>query len=180
MRVLLNAVLAAVALLPFQEAWGLSTRSPNPVIKVAANGMSLLKPIFKAEAELQAAVLGKIGGVDKDSVSKEIQKNKRQNKVLVYTYGLSPFSTETKAMLDASGYDYTSIELGPEWFLLGGKGSEARVALSKELGDNGSTSLPKVFIGGKCIGGCSELASIVDEGKLDVLMRKAGAKKIRK
>lgn len=120
---------------------------PNPAIKLAANGMSLLKPIFALEASLQAAVLGAITNVDKEAVAAEIESLKNENKVLIYTYGLSPFSTEALSMLDESGCEYTNIELGAEWFLLGGEASETRVALSKEV-ESGATSLPKIFIGG--------------------------------
>lgn len=150
--------------------------SANPVVKLAANGMSLLKPIFQLEAGLQAGILGAIGSVDKSSVSAEIEDNKKKNKVLIYTYGLSPFSTGALSVLDDSGYEYSKIELGAEWFLLGGEASETRVALSKEV-DSGATSLPKIFIGGTCIGGYAELANIVDSGDLDDIMKKAGAKK---
>ena len=149
----------------------------NPAIKVAANGMSLLKPIFAAEASLQSAVLGAIGGVDKESVAAEIQALKKENKVLIYTYGLSPFSTEALALLDSTGYEYKNVKLGEEWFLLGGEGSETRVALSKEL-ESGATSLPKIFIGGKCIGGYSELAALAESGELDSTLKSAKAKKI--
>merc|ERR1712071_513651 len=135
-------------------------------IKLAANGMSLLKPLFAAEANLQAALLGAIGKVDKEAVASTIDALKKENKVLIYTYGLSPFSSEALSLLDASGYDYTNIELGKEWFLLGGEGSETRVALSKEV-SSGATSLPKIFIGGECIGGCAELANLVESGELD-------------
>ena len=151
---------------------------PNLPIKIAAQGMGLLKPIFQAEALVQAAALGALTGVDKAAVAEEIEQNKRANKVLIYTYGLSPFSAEAIAMLEGSGYEYTQIELGLEWFLLGGKGSETRVALSKEL-EGGATSLPKIFIGGKCIGGCAELAALVEGGELDAMMRSAGARRRR-
>ena len=147
---------------------------PNPAIKLAANGMSLLKPIFALEANLQAAVLGAIANVDKDVVASNIETLKAENKVLIYTYGLSPFSTEALSLLDASGYEYTNVELGKEWFLLGGEASETRVALSNEV-EGGATSLPKVFIGGECIGGCAELASLVESGELDAKMKKAKA-----
>ena len=154
------------------------TAKPNPVIKAAANGMSLLKPIFALEANLQAAVLGAIFKVDKDEVAAEIESLKKDNNVLIYTYGLSPFSTEALSILDQAGVDYTNIELGAEWFALGGKGSETRVALSKEV-EGGATSLPKIFIGGECIGGCAELAELVESGELDVKVKsvkKGGAK----
>lgn len=138
---------------------------PNPVIKLAANGMSLLKPIFALEANLQAVVLGAITKVDKEAVVSDIEAMKSANDVLIYTYGLSPFSTEALSILDASGTEYANIELGLEWFLLGGEGSETRMALSRMV-EGGATSLPKVFIGGECIGGCAELAAIAETGEL--------------
>lgn len=146
----------------------------NPVIKIAAQGMSLLKPVFQLEAQLQAAVLG--ATTDKDQVAQEIADIIKANKIVIYTYAVSPFSTEAVAVLDAAGYDYLKIELGLEWFALGGKGSETRVALSR-LVETGATSLPKIFIGGTCIGGYAELAALVDSGELEVVMKKAGAKK---
>ena len=158
----------ALLLLSATSVAGLA--SPNPAIKVMAQGMSLLKPVFAAEAQLQAAVLG--GSVDTDDVVAEIAANKKANKVLVYTYGLSPFSTEALSMLEDSGYEYTNIELGPEWFLLGGAESVTRVELSKEV-ESGATSLPKIFIGGNCIGGCAELAELVETGELDSTMKAA-------
>ena len=144
--------------------------SPNPVINVAARGMSLLAPVFKAEASLQANLLG--GAQALAEAEKELAAAKKNNKVLIYTYGLSPFSTEAISLLDASGYDFTKIELGAEWFLLGGKGSALRQVMGAEVA-NGATSLPKIFIGGQCIGGYAELSSLVESGELEMLMKKA-------
>jgi len=90
----------------------------------------------------------------------------------MYTYGLSPFSSEARNILEATDYEFTEIELGAEWFALGGKGSVTRVALSEEV-DSGATSLPKIFIGGKCIGGCSELSDLATSGELDTLLSQA-------
>ncbi len=149
--------------------------SPNAAIKVAANGMSLLKPIFAAEASLQATVLGGLAKVDADEVKAAIEFEKKTNGVLIYTYGLSPFSSEALSILDQSGYPYKNIELGAEWFLLGGEESQTRVELGKD--GNFGTSLPKIFIGGECIGGCAELVTLVEEGKLDEVMKKAKVSK---
>mmetsp|Transcript_1449 Transcript_1449/g.3959 ORF Transcript_1449/g.3959 Transcript_1449/m.3959 type:complete len:184 (-) Transcript_1449:51-602(-) len=145
----------------------------NPVIKLMANGMKLAKPAFVAEAKVQASVLG--SGVDIDQVSEEIKNEVSRDKIVVYTYGLSPFSSEALSILDKGGYEYNNIELGAEWFLLGGKNSVKRVVLSNQV-ENGATSLPKVFIGGKCIGGCAELAEAAESGTLDALVSKAGTK----
>lgn len=147
-----------------------SARAPNGAVKAMAQGMNLFKPVFGAEAKLQAAVLG--GKVDPESVAADIAAAKKANKALIYTYSLSPFSTEALSILEASGYEYTNEELGAEWFTLGGVESVTRVELSKEV-ENGATSLPKIFIGGKCVGGCAELASIAENGELDTLMKQA-------
>jgi glutaredoxin-related protein len=152
-----------------------SRQAPNPVITAMANGMTLLKPIFAAEAKLQASLLGsKV--LDQD-VSQEIASEVKASNIVVYTYGLSPFSTEAVSILKGTGYDFTTIEVGAEWFLLNGKDSVKRVLLS-EFVDNGATSLPKVFVGGKCIGGCAELAQSVQSGEFDLLVN-SGKKKMK-
>ena len=168
----MKTTLSLLAILSAANAY-----SPNPAINVAAKGMSLLKPIFKAEAELQAAALGALSNVDKDSIISEINDNKTKNKALIYTYGLSPFSSEAVKILEGTGYEFTEIELGKEWFLLGGEGSVTRVALSAEAAD-GATSLPKIFIGGECIGGCSALSDLAESGELETLLNKAKVPKI--
>ena len=164
---LLAAVPAASAL-----SGEVVTRNPSPVIKAMANGMTLLKPIFGVEAKIQASVLG--AGVDEAEVSQEIASEVKSSPVVIYTYGLSPFSAEATAILDATGCDYKKIEVGPEWFLLDGKDSVKRVLLS-EFVDNGATSLPKVFVNGDCIGGCAELAESVSSGEFDSLVKPAKA-----
>merc|ERR1719469_32176 len=151
--------------------------APNPAITFAAKGMSLLRPIFKAEALVQAAALGTISGVEKENVVQQIAENKAKNKALIYTYGLSPFSSEAVKILEETGYEFTNIELGAEWFLLGGEASLTRVALSEEV-DDGATSLPKIFIGGNCIGGCSDLADLSEAGELESLLKQAKVPKI--
>lgn len=139
----------------------------NPAIKVMANGMTLLKPIFAAEAKLQANLLG--SKVDSETVSQEIAEQVKSSPIVVYTYGLSPFSSEAVALLQKTGYEFEEIEVGPEWFLLNGANSVKRVLLS-EMVENGATSLPKVFVKGNCIGGCAELANLVESGELGSMM----------
>ena len=80
-----------------------------------------LKPIFGLEAKLQGAVLGAIGGVDPEDVRAELDelKSKSSPGCVIYTYGLSPFSTEAVAVLEATGCKFEKRELGLEWFLLG-------------------------------------------------------------
>jgi glutaredoxin len=156
------------------------TASINTVIKVAANGMSLLRPIFAVEANIQASLLATLTNLDKDAVASDLRGQivaaKKEKKALIYTYGLSPFSSSAIELLDSIGYQYTNIELGLEWFLLGPSESEIRMLLSQEVND-GATSLPKIFIGEECIGGYKELCAIVESGEVDALMKKGGVAK---
>jgi len=46
-----------------------------------------------------------------DDVIAEINQNKNENPCLIYTYKLSPFSSEALALLEVSGYEYTNIEV---------------------------------------------------------------------
>jgi len=154
------SALTIIPVIAFADAY-----VPNAAVGIAAKGMGLLKPIFKLEAEIQAAALGGISKVDKDEVISEINDLKKKNKALIYTYGLSPFSVEARNILESTDFEFTEVELGKEWFLLGGKESVTRVALSEEV-EGGATSLPKIFIGGKCIGGCNELAELAKSGEL--------------
>lgn len=144
------------------------TRAPSPIVNGLAKGMTLLKPVFAAEAKLQASLLGT--KVDSEAVSREIAVEIKSKPVVIYTYGLSPFSAEAVAILDGTGVDYKKIEVGAEWFLLDGKDSVKRVLLS-EFVENGATSLPKVFVKGQCIGGCAELSDSVTSGKFDELVK---------
>jgi glutaredoxin len=111
--------------------------------------MSLLSFLFQLENRLQAKLLG-AEDVDYAAARKEIEDTISSSKVVVYTYGLSPFSSETLAVLNEIGADYHNIELGLEWFLLGKEKSAMRAEL---LEMTGQSSLPHVFINGKHVGG---------------------------
>lgn len=147
----------------------------NPVIKVAGQGMNLLKPIFSLESKIQAGVLGAVGGVDSEEVISELTAVK-DTPCVIYTYGLSPFSTEALAVLENTGCKFEKRELGLEWFLLGPRASVLRLELENLTGQS---SLPHVFIGGESIGGLSTgtpgLAALVESGELETKLKKAKA-----
>ena len=129
---------------------------PNELLEWTSNNvMSLAKPIFKVLAPLQASA-----GEDDDSnydqklktVTKEIEEETTSSPVVVYTYDLSPFSSETTLVLDRLGVDYKKISLGKEWLpgLIAENGAIKRAAL---LEMTGQSSLPHIFVNGKPIGG---------------------------
>lgn len=149
---------------------------PNAALKLAGKGMSLLKPIFDVEAEVQALVLN-LGSYDADEVRADIEATARSAPVVVYSYPLSPFSAQALATLRSTGADVREVALGPEWFLLGPRASATRVELRKMYGQG---SLPHVFIGGQWIGGLATgadggLAGVVERDELVPMLRKARA-----
>eukprot|EP00537_Pseudo-nitzschia_pungens_P005077 CAMPEP_0172367426 /NCGR_PEP_ID=MMETSP1060-20121228/21347_1 /TAXON_ID=37318 /ORGANISM="Pseudo-nitzschia pungens, Strain cf. cingulata" /LENGTH=484 /DNA_ID=CAMNT_0013091661 /DNA_START=77 /DNA_END=1531 /DNA_ORIENTATION=- len=121
---------------------------------ISNNVMSLAKPIFGFLAPLQA------GEKDTDSnytenlnrAKREIDGEVNSDEVVVYTYELSPFSSETKSLLDRLGVEYKEISLGKEWIpgLIAENGAIKRAAL---LDMTGQSSLPHIFVDGKPIGG---------------------------
>jgi glutaredoxin len=105
--------------------------------------------LFKLENKLQAKALGADEG-DFVAARKEIENTISSDKIVIYTYGLSPFSTEATAVLDEIGAQYKEVKLGLEWFLLDKDKSTIRAEL---LEMTGQSSLPHVFIDGKHVGG---------------------------
>lgn len=113
-------------------------------LKPAGKAMKIISSLFKLENKLQAQLLG-ADDADYTAARKDIERAISKHKILVYTYGLSPFSSETLAVLDEVGADYTNLEVGLEWFLLDKEKSVLRAEL---LEMTGQSSLPHVFIDG--------------------------------
>lgn len=129
---------------------------PNELLQLVSNSLlPLFKPLFSALTPIQAGSRREVHSeyeVEISNAKKAINKEVSQAPVVVYTYDLSPFSSETKELLDNLDIPYTDISLGKEWFpfLIAEGGSAKRAAL---LEMTGQSSLPHVFIGGKSIGG---------------------------
>lgn len=125
---------------------------------ISENIMEHLKPIF---TELLLPWQAGSTRLEDEEFKKRIEKslseiaretNGADEAVVVYTYSLSPFSAETKNVLDRLKIPYKEISLGKEWLpgLLAPGGAEKRAAL---LQLTGQSSLPHIFVGGKSIGG---------------------------
>jgi len=134
--------------------------------------MSVLKPLYKLEAPLQA------GNYDKAAVRATINREIGGAAVVVYSYTLSPFCTEAKKILRDAGATIQVVELGDEWVpgLLPAGGAAVRAELGAMTGQ---TSMPHIFIGGASIGGLATgtpgLKSLLNSGDLDQKLREAGA-----
>lgn len=145
---------------------------------IASAAMGLLKPAFAAEAKWQAQTLG--GKEAQAAALKQLDESVASAPVVVYTYTLSPFSTEALALLDATGCEYKTVELGLEWFLLDSVGSSIRALLLERYG---MSSLPHIFIGGESVGGLYSgnaagapgLVELKRRGELTGMLQAAGA-----
>jgi glutaredoxin-related protein len=151
-------------------------KEPNLAVSLAGKAMPLLGPIFNFEAVVQALVTN-LGGYDEDEVRTEIADTVKSAPVVIYTYPLSPFSSEALAVLESTGCEIKNVPLGLEWFALGPKGSATRVELRKLYGQG---SLPHCFIGGEWVGGLATgadggLAGLVERDELVPKLRKARA-----
>lgn len=129
---------------------------PNEVLEGISNiVLPWFRPILTLLTPWQAGSLDN----DKHQYEKDIELAQIQiteevtsNPVVIYTYGLSPFSIEAKKLLENLDIPYKEVSLGGEWLpgLIGEGGSKKRAAL---LEMTGQSSLPNIFIGGKSIGG---------------------------
>ena len=170
-----RTVARRAALLGFSSAAVLAPAAARAedLLEVAGKVVTVLKPLYGFEAPLQA------GAYDKAAVRARIERDVRSGPVVVYSYTLSPFCTEAKALLAAQGAKVTVIELGDEeWVpgLLPAGGAAVRAELGAMTGQ---TSMPHVFIGGASIGGLASgtpgLKALLRDGSLRDKLKAAGA-----
>jgi glutaredoxin len=169
-----RTVARRAALLGFSSAAVLAPAAARAedLLEAAGKLVTVLKPLYGFEAPLQA------GAYDKAAVRARIERDVRSGPVVVYSYTLSPFCTEAKALLAAQGAKVTVIELGDEWVpgLLPAGGAAVRAELGAMTGQ---TSMPHVFIGGASIGGLASgtpgLKALLRDGSLRDKLKAAGA-----
>ncbi len=138
------------------DEYALWTPPPEVLEWASENIMAVLKPIFARLVPLQAGAKQLDEGDYNTKIEKALSEIEAETKadepVVVYTYALSPFSLETKKLLDRLKIPYKEISLGQEWipgFLAPG-GAEKRAALVQLTGQS---SLPHIFVRGNPIGG---------------------------
>ncbi|GAX29200.1 anaphase-promoting complex subunit 7 [Fistulifera solaris] len=127
---------------------------PNELLQWASDVvLPTVRPLLALVAPWQAGSRG----ADPEQYAQSIQQAISQidamtalHPVVVYTYDLSPFCTETKALLGRLKLEYKEISLGLEWIPGLLKEPVLRAAL---LEKTGQSSLPHIFIGGESIGG---------------------------
>jgi len=96
-----------------------------------------------------------------------VQKMINEHAVMVFSKPSCPYCKMAKEVLDGIGVDYCVEEID--------KRSDCDKLQDVFLQMTGGRTVPRVFVGGKCIGGGSETYSLHNQGKLIPLAKESGA-----
>ena len=80
--------------------------------------------------------------------------------VTIYTKLRCPYCVKAKRLFDIKKVSYTEVNLE-------GKFEEAQALFQK----TGFRTVPQIFIGEDCIGGCDDLYALDADGKLDGMLQ---------
>lgn len=83
-----------------------------------------------------------------------------QNKVEIYYWTTCPFCRRALGLLDQKSVQYTGYDITGD--------EAARAKMVERTG--GPKSVPQIFINNKLIGGCDDLHTLEEQGKLDGLL----------
>ncbi|WYZ46771.1 hypothetical protein EsH8_IX_000996 [Colletotrichum jinshuiense] len=103
------------------------------------------------------------------ATKQKVQQLIDDNKVVVFSKSYCPYCRATKSVLDELNADYEVLELDQI-----DDGSAIQDALQEITGQR---TVPNSFISQKHIGGNSDLQGLLKGGKLENLLREAGALK---
>ncbi|KAK1981569.1 glutaredoxin [Colletotrichum cereale] len=103
------------------------------------------------------------------ATKQKVQQLIDDNKVVVFSKTYCPYCRQTKSVLDELDTDYTVLELDQ---------MEDGNAIQDALQEiSGQRTVPNSFIAQKHIGGNSDLQGLLKGGKLENLLKEAGALK---
>ena len=108
------------------------------------------------------------GDFDEEAITLKVDSFIEENPVAMFSFTTCPFCRRAKDFLDEKGVQYKSLELDE---LEGNTGNEIRAVLGRRVK---RTSVPCIFIGGECIGGCNDgpgLLPLSETGELDKMLQ---------
>jgi glutaredoxin 3 len=98
-----------------------------------------------------------------------IQAEIKSHPVVVFSKSYCPYCARAKSALASTGVRGKDIVVHELDNMADG------AAIQSALSFTGATSVPRVFVGGKCIGGGDDTAALAASGKLKDLVKAAGA-----
>lgn len=101
-------------------------------------------------------------------MAEQFVKEQIENPVIVFSKSYCPFCTRVKAMLREAGVkDLKVIELDQR--------DDCGEIQDSLLRMTGARTVPRVFIGGKSVGGSDDVAALANNGQLVPKLKEAGA-----
>uniref|UniRef100_A0A7S4QPI6 Glutaredoxin domain-containing protein n=1 Tax=Alexandrium monilatum TaxID=311494 RepID=A0A7S4QPI6_9DINO len=140
----------------------------------AAGPSALAFALQQREAATARAATGSGSRVDSRAANKqEIDTLIATTPALIVSKASCPFCIKAKVALDQMGAEYKVLELENMF----GQALVDDVAAVQDymLEKTGARSVPRVFIGGRFVGGCDDLMAKKYSGELLVLLQAAGA-----
>lgn len=150
---------------------------PSELLRWASDQIVVLvKPLFEATAPALAGSGSNDYEERLQAAKQKLESDIKAAPVVIYTYSLSPFSSEAKSVLDNLEVEYREISLGAEWIPGLIDDSAMRVALFEKTGQS---SLPHIFVDGQSIGGLFSgtpgLVPSLEEGSFVAMVKNASA-----
>ena len=138
--------------------WAEATSLANKVSEAMASGPGYA---FKqAVADIVA------GEYDAEAIRDTIESHVASSRVSMFSFSTCPFCRKSKDLLDECGISYAAMELDERQ-----DGNQLRAELGKMTK---RTSVPAIFIDGRCIGGCNDgspgLVPLAESGELRSLL----------
>ncbi|EKX48629.1 hypothetical protein GUITHDRAFT_105774 [Guillardia theta CCMP2712] len=133
------------------------------------SGFGLAKFDFSSRVPSMALRSSKKSGLLACQASAEdlAQKMIKSNKVMVFSKSYCPFCNKAKSTLDGLGVKYEAMELDKR-----ADGSDIQDYM---LSLTGARSVPRVFVGGKFVGGGDDVVAKAKSGELQAMLKQAGA-----
>ncbi|KAI9098866.1 thioredoxin-like protein [Phlyctochytrium arcticum] len=128
--------------------------TPAPAGQVCEDGVCYIDFSKRKQAQSSTST---------STIASQVDSALTSTPVMVYSKTYCPYCDKAKELLSHKGVKYTSVELDSV------TDGEKMHAYLKEK--TGQTSVPNIFIGGKHIGGCSDLLELEQKGELDTLLK---------
>jgi len=106
------------------------------------------------------------GPIQTAEIHSSIKELVQQDQVVIFSKTTCPFCYDAKEVFDKMGQKYTVIELNKH-----PQGTAVQDVL-KDM--TGARTVPRVFVGGKCIGGGSDTVSMYNSGTLEKMLCNGG------
>jgi cysteine synthase len=92
--------------------------------------------------------------------------------VVMFALEWCEFCWSARKFFDRLGIDYVSVDLDSVAYQAGNRGGEIRKVLAQQTG---AKTIPQIYVGGRHIGGCTDLFDAYKDGSLQPRLNEAGA-----